>query len=138
VPVKRAGAVGQEAGKVAMLEMLEDHPAVDAVFCVNDMLAVGALEALREAGRRVPDQVQVMGFDDQPLMDFIGLSTVSQPIAKMGRWAATAITKRLDRRTAAPRSTTLPVELRARATTRHPAGSYHHPGRRRPARPDGR
>lgn len=120
VPVKRAGAVGQEAGKIAMLEMLEDHPDVDAVFCVNDMLAIGALEALREAGIRVPEQVQVIGFDDQPLMDFVGLSTVSQPIAKMGRWAATAVTKRLDRRGPTPRSTTLQVELKARTTTRNP------------------
>ncbi|MDA3963475.1 MAG: LacI family DNA-binding transcriptional regulator, partial [Planctomycetota bacterium] len=44
VPIKRAGAVGQEAGKVAVLELMEEQGDVDGLFCVNDMLAVGALE----------------------------------------------------------------------------------------------
>ncbi|MDA3961547.1 MAG: substrate-binding domain-containing protein, partial [Planctomycetota bacterium] len=81
-------------------------------------LAVGALEALGELKIEVPNQVQVVGFDDQPLMDFVGLTTVHQPIAKLGRWAANAITRRLSKPRATPRSTVLPVELVARRTTK--------------------
>jgi len=51
-------------GYGAMRALLERRPDLDAVFCFNDLLAIGALRALREAGRRVPDDVAVMGFDD--------------------------------------------------------------------------
>ena len=51
-------------GYAAMQGLLERRPDLDAVFCFNDLLAIGALRALREAGRRVPDDVAVVGFDD--------------------------------------------------------------------------
>jgi LacI family transcriptional regulator, repressor for deo operon, udp, cdd, tsx, nupC, and nupG len=51
-------------GQVAMQELLARRPDLDAVFCFNDLLAIGALRALREAGRRVPEDVAVVGFDD--------------------------------------------------------------------------
>lgn len=119
-PVVRAGAVGQEAGRVAARELLAAEPAIDGLFCVNDMLAVGALEALAETGRAAPDPVQVIGFDDQPLMDFIGLTTIRQPIAGMGRWAASSIAHRIHAPREPGRSKRLPVELIVRRTTRPP------------------
>jgi DNA-binding LacI/PurR family transcriptional regulator len=51
-------------GYAAMNELLRTRPDIDGVFCFNDLLAIGALRALREAGRRVPDDVAVVGFDD--------------------------------------------------------------------------
>ena len=80
---------------------------------------------LRERGVGVPEAVQVVGFDDQPLMDFIGLSTVRQPIAKLGRWAANAIGKRLSQPTAPVRNMRLQVELVPRQTT-HQTGVDRH------------
>lgn len=51
-------------GYAAMRELLIRRPEIDGVFCFNDLLAIGAMRALREAARRVPDDVAVVGFDD--------------------------------------------------------------------------
>jgi DNA-binding LacI/PurR family transcriptional regulator len=51
-------------GYEATRKLVERRPDLDGVFCFNDLLAIGALRALREAGRRVPDDVAVVGFDD--------------------------------------------------------------------------
>ncbi|MFC0862858.1 LacI family DNA-binding transcriptional regulator [Sphaerimonospora cavernae] len=58
------GDFTRESGAVAMRHLLEDDPALDAVFVANDLMAVGVLQTLRQAGRRVPDDVAVVGFDD--------------------------------------------------------------------------
>jgi DNA-binding LacI/PurR family transcriptional regulator len=54
----------REPGYLAMQALLQRRPELDAVFCFNDLLAFGALRALAEAGRRVPEDVAVVGFDD--------------------------------------------------------------------------
>ena len=58
------GDFTRESGAVAMRQLLDDDPALDAVFVASDLMAHGALSALRQAGRRVPDDVAVIGFDD--------------------------------------------------------------------------
>ncbi len=90
-PVARADGVSREAGRAAAAALLDGHPQLDGIATVNDLLAMGVLEELRARGRRVPEDVQVVGFDDQPLMDVIGLSTVRQPMLAFGEWAARAI-----------------------------------------------
>ena len=54
----------QEAGRQAMEQLLKANPDLDAVFAASDLLASGALVELRRAGRRVPEEVAVGGFDD--------------------------------------------------------------------------
>ncbi|TMR24053.1 LacI family transcriptional regulator [Nonomuraea turkmeniaca] len=58
------GDFTRESGAIAMRQLLGDDPSLDAVFVANDLMAVGALQSLRLAGRRVPDDVAVVGFDD--------------------------------------------------------------------------
>ncbi|MFI7697753.1 LacI family DNA-binding transcriptional regulator [Nonomuraea sp. NPDC049480] len=58
------GDFTRESGAIAMRQLLGDDPSLDAVFVANDLMAVGALQSLRQAGRRVPDDVAVVGFDD--------------------------------------------------------------------------
>ncbi|MFD1934904.1 MULTISPECIES: LacI family DNA-binding transcriptional regulator [Nonomuraea] len=71
------------SGARAMKELLRHD--VDAVFAASDLMAVGALRVLAEAGRRVPQDVAVVGFDDSSHAQFTGLSSVHQPIEDMGK-----------------------------------------------------
>ncbi|MFB9239330.1 LacI family DNA-binding transcriptional regulator, partial [Plantactinospora siamensis] len=73
-----------------MRQLLADDPRLDAVFVASDLMAHGALRALREAGRRVPDDVAVIGFDDIEMARYTDppLTTVRQPIVGLGRQMA--------------------------------------------------
>ncbi|MFC8358574.1 LacI family DNA-binding transcriptional regulator [Streptomyces griseorubiginosus] len=77
----------EDSGRRAMAELLERHPETDAVLAASDTTAAGALRALRAAGRRVPEDVAVIGFDDFPLAQRTEprLTTVRQPLEEMGR-----------------------------------------------------
>ncbi|HUP82711.1 MAG TPA: LacI family DNA-binding transcriptional regulator [Candidatus Limnocylindria bacterium] len=68
-------------------QLLERHPEIDAVFAASDPMALGVLQALRQAGRAVPDDVAVVGFDDSAVAVAAEppLSSVRQPIEEMGR-----------------------------------------------------
>jgi DNA-binding LacI/PurR family transcriptional regulator len=70
-----------------MRTLLDDDPRLDAVFIASDLMADGALRTLRQAGRRVPDDVAVIGFDDVEVARYTEppLTTVRQPIAEIGR-----------------------------------------------------
>jgi DNA-binding LacI/PurR family transcriptional regulator len=75
---------------VAMDRLLErPGDPVDAVFAASDLMAAGALRALRVAGRRVPEDVAVVGFEDSAVARYAQppLTTVRQPIEEMGRQA---------------------------------------------------
>jgi DNA-binding LacI/PurR family transcriptional regulator len=98
---------------------------VDAVFAANDLTASGALRVLRETGRRVPDDVAVIGFDDMlPLAEQTDppLTTVRQDIEEMGRLMARLLLRELDRGNAregvggTPSSVVLPTTLVRRAS----------------------
>ncbi|TMR94333.1 LacI family DNA-binding transcriptional regulator, partial [Nonomuraea basaltis] len=77
----------QASGERAMKELLERSPDIDAVFVASDLMAAGALAALRAAGRSVPEDVAVGGFDDSSvaLSTHPPLTTIRQPLAKMAQ-----------------------------------------------------
>jgi LacI family transcriptional regulator len=87
------GDFAEGGGASSMEDLLESDPRLDAVFVANDLMAFGAMRALRSAGRRVPDDVAVVGFDDLPAsaMTHPPLTTVRQPLYEMGRTAATMV-----------------------------------------------
>ncbi|MFB8244626.1 LacI family DNA-binding transcriptional regulator [Streptomyces sp. NPDC001046] len=89
VPASRTveGDFTEASGRRATAELLERHPEVDAVFAASDTMASGALAVLRAAGRRVPDDVAVVGFDDFELARHTDppLTTVRQPLEQIGR-----------------------------------------------------
>jgi LacI family transcriptional regulator len=106
---------GYLAGRA--LAASRDRP--DAVFAANDMMAIGCLFALTEAGLRVPVDVAVTGFDDIPLARFVSppLTTVRVDIASMGRRALERLLEGIAEPRERARSTeTLPVELVVRAS----------------------
>lgn len=77
-----------EGGRRAMRQLLQLPDPPTAVFCMSDEMAFGALQAAREHGMRVPDDLSVIGFDDHPASEVFGLSTIRQPVREMGRLAA--------------------------------------------------
>ncbi|CAL9405463.1 HTH-type transcriptional repressor CytR [Streptomyces sp. enrichment culture] len=80
------GDFTEASGRRAMTELLRRHPDVDAVLAASDTMAAGALAVLRTAGRRVPDDVAVIGFDDFQLARHTDppLTTVRQPLEEIG------------------------------------------------------
>lgn len=112
------GDFTRDSGAVAMRQLLEDDPDLDAVFVASDLMAHGALQALQAAGRRVPDDVAVIGFDDIALARYTEppLSTVRQPIVGQGREMARQLL-RLAAGESIADSVILPTELVIRGTT---------------------
>ncbi|GAB3496766.1 LacI family DNA-binding transcriptional regulator [Amycolatopsis cihanbeyliensis] len=81
------GEFTRESGQAAMAGLLEREPELDGVFAANDLMAIGALRALRAAGRRVPEDVAVVGYDDiEPAQHTEPpLTTVHQPVVEQAR-----------------------------------------------------
>ncbi|HEY5380944.1 MAG TPA: LacI family DNA-binding transcriptional regulator [Acidobacteriaceae bacterium] len=90
-------APGHEPGYFATQRLLASNTRFTALFAFNDVSAIGAVRALREAGLRVPQDVSVVGFDDVQSAAFQnpGLTTVRQPLRTMGMLAAEAIVQRI-------------------------------------------
>jgi DNA-binding LacI/PurR family transcriptional regulator len=110
-----------EGGERAAAELLEQRPDVTAIACYNDMTAIGALRALRAAGRRVPAEMSVIGCDDISAAAWVApaLTTVAQQKAEMGRLAIERLAATLDDPANAPPPEVirLPMVLRVRETT---------------------
>jgi len=85
-----------ESGYAATRELMELSDPPTALFCSNDHMAIGALEALRELRLRVPDDVSVVGFDDSEISRVIQprLTTVRQPLDELGALAASEVVTR--------------------------------------------
>jgi DNA-binding LacI/PurR family transcriptional regulator len=92
------GDFSKEAGARAMKALLRRHPALDGVFVANDPMAIGALETLQALGRRVPDDVAVIGFDDvdDAASTNPPLTTVRQPLEVMTEAMAELLLRRID------------------------------------------
>lgn len=85
------GDFEEESGEAAIRSLLAAKQEFDAVFAANDNMAIGAIQALRAAGLRVPQDVAVAGFDDIPLARHLGLTTVRVRIAELGERALAAL-----------------------------------------------
>jgi DNA-binding LacI/PurR family transcriptional regulator len=96
------GDFGQASGEAATRELLAKDPDLDAIFAASDLMAAGALRTLRAAGRRVPDDVAVIGFDDSEVARHTDptLTSVRQPIQQMGSEVAKLLIAQLGNRDA--------------------------------------
>ncbi|GAA2390221.1 LacI family DNA-binding transcriptional regulator [Streptomyces glaucosporus] len=94
----REGDFTEPSGAAAMAALLAERPDLDGVFAANDNMGAGALRTLREAGRRVPDDVSVVGFDDLAVAGLADppLTTVHQPINALGREMARMLVALVD------------------------------------------
>ncbi|WP_422774784.1 LacI family DNA-binding transcriptional regulator [Plantactinospora sp. WMMC1484] len=111
---------GYEQGR-----LLAADPTVTAVFCGNDQIALGALRALHEAGRRVPDEVSVVGFDDVPESGYFlpPLTTVRQDFVELGRRSLDLLIEQLESGVRTNRRISLTPRFVARASSGPAPGS---------------
>lgn len=112
---------------------LAENPEVTAVFVANDQMALGVLRALREAGRRIPEDVSVAGFDDVPESAYYWppLTTVRQDFGEVGRNAFHLLLDRMAGTESAPRRLVEPELLVRESTGPAPARAADRPRRGR-------
>ncbi|WP_223884373.1 LacI family DNA-binding transcriptional regulator [Micromonospora craniellae] len=115
------GDWSRESGAAAMRTLLQQTPDLDAVFAASDMMAAATLPVLREAGRDVPGDVRVVGFDDSGLAATLDppLTTVRQPLDRISEEMTRLLTDVIAGRT--PISVTVPTSLVVRASSSAPA-----------------
>ena len=110
-----------ELGYKATQKLLAAPEPFTALFAFNDISAIGAIRALREAGRRVPEDVSVVGFDDIQSAAYQnpGLTTVRQPLREMGVTAAETLLRRINapKKSPYPKTITIEPELVVRGST---------------------
>jgi LacI family repressor for deo operon, udp, cdd, tsx, nupC, and nupG len=107
-------------GRDAMQRLLQLPKPPTAVFFLSDEMAFGALQAVREAGLRVGHDVSIVGFDDHPVAEAMGLTTVRQPVRDIGRLGARLMLDALDGY-APTRHHPIEVSLIERISTGRPA-----------------
>lgn len=113
------GDFSQDSGFTATRELLHRAPGIDAIFAASDLMAAGALRALRAAGRSVPRDVAVVGFDDagSALSTEPPLTTVRQPLDQMGRRMAQLLLDEIADPGVARRAVIFDTELIVRDST---------------------
>ncbi|WP_411079226.1 LacI family DNA-binding transcriptional regulator [Streptomyces sp. cmx-18-6] len=107
-------------GARAMRDLLARRPRLDAVFAASDVMAAGARQVLREAGRRIPEDVALIGFDDSVVARHMHppLTSVRQPIEEMGRRMTQLLLEEIAGRTGEERpAVVLPTELVVRESS---------------------
>ncbi len=111
------GNFDRRAAYSAVIELIETHPEIDAIFTGDDEAAIGILAGLRDLGIRVPEDVAVIGFDDQLMAPYLtpSLTTVHAPTEELGRTAVRELFK-LIRTGNAENLTLLPTELVIRSS----------------------
>ncbi|MFF5425209.1 MULTISPECIES: LacI family DNA-binding transcriptional regulator [unclassified Streptomyces] len=112
VPVAE-GTFTVDSGAAAMADLLTRHPEVDGVFASNDLMAQGACQFLRERGKRIPQDVAVIGFDDSSVAVTCRppLTTVRQPVEKMAGAMARLLSEHIQGTRTAPASVLFDPEL---------------------------
>jgi LacI family transcriptional regulator/LacI family repressor for deo operon, udp, cdd, tsx, nupC, and nupG len=95
-----------------------DRPS--AIFAASDTQAAGVLEAARDLGLRVPDQLSVIGYDDIELAEIVGLTTIRQPLFRSGQRGMQLLLDALRGHPHPPEREVLPLELVLRGTTAPP------------------
>jgi LacI family transcriptional regulator len=113
-----AGNGRYESGYKAMQELLQRRPDLTAVFVFNDMMAVGAMNALRAQGIRIPEDISIIGFDNILYSSIFepALTTIAQPIAAIGQECIARLLERIHQPDTPPTHIKLPVELIERSS----------------------
>ncbi|MGN8225066.1 LacI family DNA-binding transcriptional regulator [Gracilimonas sp. BCB1] len=103
----------ERAGYEAMIKILTMDPMPEACFCASDIQAVGALKAMQDTGKQIP----IIGYDDIELAEYMGLSTIRQPMRDMGFFATQNLIERMNKPDKAVSQTIYTPELITRTST---------------------
>lgn len=86
-----SGNFSLAGGAEAMIELLSVRYPPTAIFAFSDEMAIGALKSIREMNLRVPEDISVIGFDDHDIAEYVGLTTIHQPVVEYGEKAVSII-----------------------------------------------
>jgi DNA-binding LacI/PurR family transcriptional regulator len=120
----QVGMFAYNSGAEGFKRILRNPSLPTAIFCANDETAFGTMDAIKQAGLRVPEDISVLGFDDIPLAQYFhpSLTTIRQPVDEIARWATSALLSNIDDGTPLA-SRTFPTDLIVRQSTGPAHGS---------------
>ena len=118
----RSGDFSEVGGYEATKRLLECEERPTAIFCAGDLMAIGAMKALHEAGLNVPDDISLVGFDDIDLASYVSpsLTTIRQRRNEIGERAAQCLLQMIDESQIIPPIVTVPTELIVRESVKSP------------------
>ena len=117
--VENAARFDEAEGRRCALSLLDRRARFTALVCANDLLALGALDALKDRGLTCPDDISITGYNNLPFLDLVtpGLTTIHVRHADLGRLSGELLLKMMsDKEAVIPRRTILPVHLVERAS----------------------
>ncbi|MHB8072681.1 LacI family DNA-binding transcriptional regulator [Desulfosporosinus fructosivorans] len=108
-----------KGGYIAMKKMLEKKVEITAVFAAGDVMAIGAMKAIKEEGKKIPEDISIIGFDDIQEAEFTDppLTTIKQPSFLKGKKAASLLIRKLENKVHKIKSVQMNVELIIRNST---------------------
>lgn len=115
----RFGDHKHESGYARALELMDEDDPPSAWFVANNMMTLGALNAVHDRGRHIPDDIAIVGFDDMPWAISLNppLTVVAQPTLEIGQLAANMLMERIQQPDLAPRVTVVDTKLIIRASS---------------------
>jgi LacI family transcriptional regulator len=115
----RYGGLHEEDGYRSMSQMLDEELRPDALFAVNDPVAIGAFQRIKEAGLKIPADIAIVGFSNNKITALIDppLTTVNQNSFEMGKKAAEILIRDIEQGSSEPQTYTLESELIVRSST---------------------
>jgi DNA-binding LacI/PurR family transcriptional regulator len=113
------GGLHEQDGYSAMDALIKKNKLPDAIFAVNDPVAIGAFQRIKEAGYRIPDDIAIMGFSNNKITNLMEppLTTVDQPSFEMGRRAAKILIQTIEKGMTKPCHLVLDTKLIIRGST---------------------
>jgi DNA-binding LacI/PurR family transcriptional regulator len=115
----RYGGLHERDGYTLMDSLLGEKELPDAIFAVNDPVAIGAFQRIKEAGLKIPDQIAIMGFSNNKITALVDppMTTIDQPSFEMGRKAAEILIKSIEEEVIEPKTLVLEAKLIVRGST---------------------
>lgn len=111
-------SIGYDAGYKAAYKLLENHPDLDGIFCSSDEVALALMSVAKKFGKKVPEDLNIVGFDGVKLASILGITTIKQPIQEMGEAAVELLMKQIEEGVRKLESKIFPISLVEGITTK--------------------